>query len=373
MSPWIRFDVRLLAILVLSIGSELARGQCDTQPIDSPLFCDSFSDNVEPAYFDSESYYDTRSLKPRGLLQQSSSATACYEPFTPFMLGDFLGPKFNLFSDVKIGEGESPRPVSRMFYNFNYYNNLANTSIVAPAERVRSVDLYRNLFGFEQALFNNSVSFGVRVPFNTLDAQGVDSSVGPGGILPGTLGYTTTHFGNVSAIAKALLWEDRASGSIISGGLTLSLPTASSSKINPGMSNMTFVQPYVGYIAQRGDFFVHGFSSITAALISAQSIVMFNDIGVGYYAYRNTSRNSLLTAIVPTLELHVFTPLKQAASIQNILGDTNNPRLNDIVNVTLGNTFEFSNRTTLGIGVATPLTGPQPFDVEAIAQLNYRY
>src|SRR4051812_22350891 len=32
-------------------------------------------------------------------------------PFTPFMLGDFVGPVGNLFTNFKIAEGESPRPV----------------------------------------------------------------------------------------------------------------------------------------------------------------------------------------------------------------------------------------------------------------------
>src|SRR5437764_857672 len=46
-------------------------------------------------------------------------------PFTPFMLGDFVGPVANQFSDVKIAEGESPRPTDRVFIKFNYYDNLS--------------------------------------------------------------------------------------------------------------------------------------------------------------------------------------------------------------------------------------------------------
>jgi hypothetical protein len=309
----------------------------------------------------------------RGLLQQSNSTTGEPEPFTPVMLGDFVGPRFNMFSDVKIAEGESPRPMSRVFYKFNYYNNLDNTRLVDPLERVRNFDLYRNVFGFERAFFDNTVSLGLRVPFNTLDAQGADPLVGPGGILPATRGYTTTQFGNLSAVVKALLWEDRGSGSLLSGGATVSFPTASSKKINPGMSTVAFAQPFVGYIAQRGDFFVQGFSSVTLSIASAQSIVLFNDIGLGYYAYRTAAPTALLTAVVPTLELHVFTPLRQADPGANLFGTTDDTRLYDIVNVTGGATIEFSHRTTLGVGVAVPVTGPHPFDVEALAQLNYRF
>ncbi len=309
----------------------------------------------------------------RGLLQQSSPRDPATEPFTPFMLGDFLGPRYNQFSDVKIAEGESPRPMTRAFYRFNYYNNVENSRVLDPGDRARNADLYRNTFGFEQALFDNTLSIGLRVPFNTLDVQGADPLVGPGGVLPATRSYTSTHFGNLTAIIKALLWEDRETGSVLSGGVTVSFPTASSRTVNPGMSTLTFAQPYVGYIVQRGDFYVQGFSSVTLPIASPQSIVLFNDIGAGYYAYRDASPTALLTAVVPTLEFHVFTPLKQTDPGANVFGTVDDTRLHDIVNVTAGSTFEFSHRTTVGAGVAFPLTGPHPFDVEALLQLNTRF
>src|SRR5262249_9336595 len=48
-------------------------------------------------------------------LQQAPCA-APGQPLTPYMLGDFAGPVANLFSDIKIAEGESPRPIDRVFY-----------------------------------------------------------------------------------------------------------------------------------------------------------------------------------------------------------------------------------------------------------------
>ena len=41
--------------------------------------------------------------------------------------------------------------------------------------------------------------------------------------------------------------------------------------------------------------------------------------------------------------------------------------------MTFGSHFIVRQRGIVTLGVATPLTGPQPFDVEAIAQFNLRY
>jgi hypothetical protein len=43
------------------------------------------------------------------------------------------------------------------------------------------------------------------------------------------------------------------------------------------------------------------------------------------------------------------------------------------VNFTLGTTVEFFHHGTFGIGVAAPVTGPKPFDVEALAQVNFHF
>ncbi len=319
-------------------------------------------------------------LLPRGLLQQPSpAATEAPEHFTPPMLGDFIGPVANRFSDVKIAEGESPRPEDRFYYNFNYFNNLEKTRWTNPVEPIHNVALFRHVFGFEKAFFDQSISLGLRVPFYTLDAEAKDFRMVPLPgplpplVVPGGPGFTTTHFGNISAAAKVLLWEDRQTGSLLSGGAVVSFPTASSTKINPGQSVVSFAQPFAGFILKRGDFFVQGFSSVTLAIASVQSIVLFNDIGVGYFVYRDTSGSGLLTAIVPTFEVHVATPLRQVDPSLDLFGISEGLRVHNEVNLTFGTTFEFMHRATLGVGVVLPTTGPKPFDFEALAQLNYRF
>jgi hypothetical protein len=300
-------------------------------------------------------------------------------PFTPFMLGDFVGPVANLFSDVKIAEGESPRPVDRVFTKTNYYNNLNKDRWTDPTEPIHNVELYRYVFGMEKTFFDQTVSLGVRIPFYTLDAQGKDfhleSDPNTGALVavPGGPGFDTTQFGSVSAIAKAVLWEDRQTGNLISAGATLSFPTASSNKIDPGQSIIAYAQPFGGFILTSGDLFLQGFSSITLPLIHPESIVLFNDLGVGYYVYRASGASGWLTAVAPTFEIHIANPLRSPDPTVDIFGFKDGLELHNVVDLTFGSTFEFSNRSVLGVGFVIPVTGPKPFDFEGIAQFNYRF
>jgi hypothetical protein len=295
------------------------------------------------------------------------------------MLGDFVGPVANQFSDVKIAEGESPRPVDRVFYKFNYYNNLNKPRWADATEPIHNVELYRHVFGLEKTLFDQHLSLGLRVPFYTLDAEAKDFHLAPdpttGALVPvpGGPGLDTTQFGNISAIAKVVLWEDRDTGDLISAGATLSFPTASSKLINPGSSLLLYVQPYAGFILNRGDLFFQGFTSITFPVAGVESIVLFTDLGVGYYVYRNNSDSSLLTAVAPTFEIHIADPLRTPDPNVAVFGFFDTEKLHNVIDLTFGATFEFASRATLGAGLVVPVTGPKPFDVEALAQLNYRF
>ena len=113
------------------------------------------------------------------------------------------------------------------------------------------------------------------------------------------------------------------------------------------------------------DFFIQGFTSVVAPTDSRDLTFLFNDIGVGYWAYR-AGRTQLLSGIVPTFEVHVNTPLDNRRA-----GDV--PRFRDIVDLTAGVTFFLGQRSSLGIAVGAPVTGPRQFDVEAIASLNFRF
>jgi hypothetical protein len=163
-------------------------------------------------------------------------------PFTPFMLGDFVGPVANLFTQFKIAEGESPRPVDRVFFKYNYYNNVDKNRWADPTEPIHNVHLNLYTFGMERTFLDGNASVGLRVPFYTLNGEAKDLRIGPDpatgaiGLIPGGPALDETDFGNIMAIAKLVLWEDRPSGSLLSGGAVVSIPTASNRNLDPGLS-----------------------------------------------------------------------------------------------------------------------------------------
>jgi hypothetical protein len=115
------------------------------------------------------------------------------------------------------------------------------------------------------------------------------------------------------------------------------------------------------------------------------------DLGIGYWLFRNPEGHRL-TGLAPTVEMHYTTTLNNAAIVTlprdpstiatpNALltppaptvGNRNN-RL-DIVDLTLGTTFEFARRTTLATGFSLPMRGQEnrTFDWEFQLQLNYYF
>jgi hypothetical protein len=299
------------------------------------------------------------------------------KPFTPVMLGDFTGPLGSMFLDLKIAEGQSPRPMDRVYYDFNAFSNLNKDLWTRITQPIRRVDLYRSVFGMEKTFFDGQVSLGLRVPIYTLNVETRDLYIQPtlnGPVVaPGGSGVDSTHFGNISAVVKAILWEDKATGSLLSGGMTLTVPTASSTLIDPGPSLLAYVQPYGGFIINQGNFFTQGFVSLVMPIARPESIVFFADLGTGFWIYRNDNPSQLITGIAPTVEVHVTSPLRQPDPSIAQFGVIDNLRLNNVVNFTLGATVELSGRTTLGLGVVVPVTGPKPFDIEGIAQVNWRF
>jgi hypothetical protein len=291
------------------------------------------------------------------------------------MLGDFVGFVTNQFSDLKVAEGESPRPLDRVFFRFNFYNNVDKSTWQDPSQPIHNVNLYRYVFGVEKSFLDEHFSLGLRVPFDTIDAEGKDFVLTTSGTraVAGDDGFATTHFGNINMIAKAALWEDRAQGNLISAGFSVSFPTASSTKINPGASVVTYVQPFVGFIWNRGNFFFQGFTSVALPVDGAESILLFTDLGVGYCIYRDTRPGAMLVAMSPTVEIHLTDPLRNADATVDSFGIFDTLKVHNVVDVTLGTTFEFLRGTTLGVGIVVPCTGPKPFDIEALAQLNYRF
>jgi hypothetical protein len=275
---------------------------------------------------------------------------------------------------MKIGENQSPAPEDRVFLTYNYYNdvrgpsgppvNPAITSVpttVNGAPAIASfpsaglppaIDLHRQLFGFEKTFLDGAGSFGMRLPF--AQVQG-DGSVGQQDI------------GDLSAIVNfALLRGGRdAFGNILSTGLMVTLPTGPPVNTVQGNIHPPLYQPFMGYRWTADRLCLQGFSSLAVPGDARVVMPWFNDVAVGYWLYRGTS-TSTITAIIPTIEAHVTTPLNH----RNVSDPITIP---DFVALTAGVHIGFSNRAMLTLGVTTGVTGPQLFPVEAVAQFNYRY
>ena len=89
--------------------------------------------------------------------------------------------------------------------------------------------------------------------------------------------------------------------------------------------------------------------------------ILSNDVGLGYYLYRNPDADGFLTAIAPTFEVHVNTPLNH----RDVFDANDRAGTPDVVNLTYGVNFGFARSAVLTLGFVTPVTGPKPFDYEA--------
>ena len=76
-----------------------------------------------------------------------------------------------------------------------------------------------------------------------------------------------------------------------------------------------------------------------------------------------------LTAVVPTFETHVNTPLthRDPFNIRDVAGTP------DVVDLTFGATFIAWQRSMLSVAYVNPVTGPRPFSGELLVQLNIRF
>lgn len=262
----------------------------------------------------------------------------------------------------KIAENENVRPQDRVFFNFNYYDNVNGSLDRRLGADIGSQNVYRETFGFEKTFLDGNVSFGMRLPLNTIDASD--------GSLPG-LGGTFTDVGDLAIIFKGLLWQDVASGNAVSGGLMITVPTGpdafagASSVVAP--VHDTLFQPFVGFQWNLDRLYVHGFVSVDIPTDSSDSTLMFNDVGVGYFLLRNRGGDQFLTALAPTFEVHVNTPLSHRGAFACPGGTI------DWVDLTEALEIEVRRRVTVNLGASVPVTGPKPYTLEAIAQVNVRF
>jgi hypothetical protein len=258
----------------------------------------------------------------------------------------------------KIADNESARPQDRLINTFNFFNFVEGQNNARIGSTVGTVNFYREIIGFEKTFFDGYASIGMRLPFDLLDLNGIN--------------MTSADAGDLSIILKGILFQDTEMNYLISGGLVVTVPTGPVALAGPGFAldvfHNTQLQPFLGFLWTRDNFFLQGFLSVDVPTDSNDVTFMFNDWGVGYFVYRDRDNDRFLTGVAPTVEVHVNDPLNHRNPSNDCLFG-----LPDWVDITGGITFEFNRRSTLAIGVSAPVTGPKPYAMEAISQLNIRF
>ena len=260
----------------------------------------------------------------------------------------------------KIADNESPEPRRRNYVSFNYFYDWGDSVNERLGTGIQRTRIHRETFGWEFADTDRSSSIGFRVPVQTYNAvHDIDG-----------LNGTHTTFGDLAIIFKEVLWRAPKGGHLLSGGLAIVTPTGPSTFAgveNIEASHDVVLQPFVGFIRRWKNFYAQGFTAVDAPCNLNDVVVLNNDLAVGCFLYQGGRKG--LNAIVPTVEVHVNTPLNH----RGILDSTDRAGTPDMVHLTSGVHFEWCDRNSLGVGVVVPVVGPPLFDFEIVAQYRCRF
>ena len=244
-----------------------------------------------------------------------------------------------------ITDNDSPRPMDRVYFNYNYYDGL--NAQMNPG--VGNITQNQQMIGFEKTFLNQNASIGMRLPFIQLN---------------GPPGAGADAVGDLSILTK-YAFVNRPNGDVASAGLIITTPTGPSGGLlcdGTPVPHSVLFQPWAGFVRVYERAYVQGVTSVIAPTDSRDVTFLANSLGVGYWLYRATG-DRLLTGIIPVAEIHVRTPLNDR-----------NPNgvvfMQDQLNVTGGLHLRFP-RTTFGGSVCIPTLAPRPWNVEAIANFTY--
>ncbi len=263
--------------------------------------------------------------------------------------------------NFKIDENMSPRPEDRVFYDFNYYNDL-NAAVNARSNtQITNMNAYVHMFGFEKTFNEGKGSLGMRLPLDTLTADSPNNNIST---------PTTTALSNLTMFVKYILAENKETDSLISVGMALTPPTGTSRFAGaPYVSgfNTTYFQPFIGFVWNRDRLYVEGFSALDIPASNEDVNVLYNDVGIGYYIYRANDKRSFLSSVAPAFEVHVNTPLNH----RNPFNTFDPAAAGYSTDLTYGINFGLSTRAMLTAALVTPVSSPKPFDVEATVFINF--
>jgi hypothetical protein len=281
--------------------------------------------------------------------------------FPPPVPGSRAGSAFYPgLAGFKISENNSPRPQDRIFFVFNYYNNIndtVNSRLGVPIDHIKA---YQYFFGVEKTFCEGNGSIGLRLPLDTVTADSPMNFVST---------PTRTAVGNLAIFTKYILAQNTRTGSLVSAGLSVEPPTGPGSFGGApylfGLNTIYF-QPFIGYIYNWRNWYIHGFSAFDFPANSRDVTLMYNDFGIGYYLFRSPDPMSFLTTVAPTFEVHVNTPLNH----RNPFSTTDISGTPDVVDLTWGLNVLFRRRFMLTAAFMMPVTSPQPFNTQVSLLLN---
>jgi hypothetical protein len=271
------------------------------------------------------------------------------------MLGDFIGGLYfgpplpsaverpraiaRTLPRYKVADNNSPIPRTRLLYSYNFYDRAFETS----------GDVHRHFIGGELLLWGGRFSVESRISLNEFH-----------GFATGT---NEAEVGDLRTTVKVPFYEG--ASSLASAGLAVGWPVGDM----PGAlsdSNIIFA-PFIGYLyaPPGGRWFAHGFGQLDIPTEADDVILLHTDLGVGYFLRRQAT-NRLFSSIVPTAELHLYTPFDDATGIYSALD------YDHVLNGTVGATFVVGRNLALASGVSFPLTDEQHYAFEYQFHLSWR-
>ncbi|MCE9533634.1 MAG: hypothetical protein K8T89_21285 [Planctomycetes bacterium] len=254
------------------------------------------------------------------------------------------------YNGFKAADNENVRPVDRIYFGYNYYSNIARS--VLPAS-IPDINQSQQIMGFEKTFLNGDASIGMRLPFTQINGfSEVEDHV----------------IGDLSFRSKFAWINDRQTGNVFSTGLMVTVPTGGTGDViledGTVPTHSTLIQPWGGFIYNLPRVYFQGFSSVVIPTSSRDPTILFNSISAGYWLYRSP-QDRLITGFIPTVELHLNTPLNHR-----------NP--NDVIsfqdqfNITSGAYILFP-RMVFGAAVCVPVMGPRAYDIEGMASLSFNF
>jgi len=306
----------------------------------------------------------------------------------PFLASDAI--EMHHFTNfyTRVSENNSAVPQDRIFFNYNFLNDVPVAKDLLANARDYDGDLSHYELGLEKTLFDGDVSIELLLPFAYLPPSDYSRAVG--------VQSSQIELQNIAFGLKGVLWRnDR---SIISVGTRIEAPTRED-VVNLSIGYTTprdvwAVTPYLAVLHNfNDDLFFQTFASYR---LQTDDFTHINratrepnyldlDAQVGYWLYRNQGGQGL-TGMQAKFELHytgTFEPYSPSQSVNGLRGET------DQLNLTTGFTALLNNRTTVSLGMVLPIREgssfsgtsmtlrPHPsdrfFDWQAMLQVSYYF